>query len=58
MLEGYKSYIGVGVWAVGSVIVEFFSGTPFAAFGPPLMEFGKVIFAGGMAAKVSRYLKR
>ena len=58
MLEGYKSFIGVGVWAVGAVIVEFASGSSIAAFGPPLMEFGKVIFAGGMAAKFARFMKQ
>jgi len=57
MLTGYKSYIGLCVWAVGAVIMEFFSSTSMAGFGPPLMEVGKIIFGGGMVAKAVRFMK-
>ena len=56
MLTGYKTYIGIGIWAIGAVIVEFLGGTGIAAFGPPLMEFGKVIVAGGFVAKAARFM--
>ncbi len=56
MLIGYKTYIGIGIWAVGSVIVEFFGGTGLAALGPALMELGKIIVAGGFAAKATRLM--
>ena len=53
MLTGYKTYIGIGVWAVGAVCGEFF-GLP--DLGVKLMELGKIIVAGGFAAKAARFM--
>jgi len=57
MLTGYKSWIGIGIWAVGAIIGEFFGGTSIAAFGPPLMDFGQLVFAGGMVSKAVRFMR-
>ena len=50
MLTGYKSWIGIGIWAIGAVIVEFLSGTPdaptlMAPYGRPAMWSGLHRFA-------------
>lgn len=54
MLTGYKTWIGIGVWVVGAVLVEFL-GIP--DLGGKLMELGKLIAAGGFTAKVVRFMK-
>ena len=50
MLTGYKTYIGIGLYTLGAMI----SGFGYTEAGSGLMEFGKIVAAGGFIAKINR----
>lgn len=54
MLTGWKTWIGIAVWAIGAVLVEFLG---VSDIGELLKELGQLIAAGGFTAKLARFMK-